>query len=132
MKLTENDFSKRVMKKLSEMAMDFDTPDRPDPDIQRKLKAGEMPLKKVPMPATGREPNQNFQELLASERYKQTVERVRRYAGLGPEQTIQGNIVSLTRSAIAAIDRIIDIEAPHIHELRRISNKISNKRNGNT
>jgi len=53
------------------MAMDFDTPDRPYQGLQDKLSQGDTPLKKIPLPSTGEEPNKNFQELLASDRYRQ-------------------------------------------------------------
>ena len=123
LRLTEDRLKNIIRKKLSEMAMDFETPDRPDPDIQGKLQAGDTPLKKVPMPATGREPNQNFQELLASERYRQTVQRVRRYAGLRPGQTVQDpqTQMSLFRAGMAAVARIGDIEGDHLQELEQLA-----------
>ena len=77
-----------IKENLNEMPMDFDTQDRPSTDITNKLATGDTPLKKVPLPQTGEEPNKNFQELLASERYRQVVQRVRQYTGV--ETTMVG------------------------------------------
>lgn len=132
MKINESNLKNIIRRKLVEMAMDFNTPDRPDPDIQRKLQTGDTPLKKVPMPVTGREPNQNFQELLGSERYKQTVERVRRYAGLGAGQTVQDprTQMSLVRTAMAAVARLGDIESEHLEELEQLAIELVTKEMG--
>ena len=51
------DFTEKVIKLLSEMPMDFETPDRPHQDIQNKLAAVDTPITKVPLPQTGREPD---------------------------------------------------------------------------
>jgi len=132
MKINEGSLKNIIRKRLSEMAMDFETPDRPDPDIQGKLQTGDTPLKKVPLPTTGREPNQNFQELLGSERYKQTVERVRRYAGLGAGQRVQdpNTQMSLVRTAMAAVARIGDIEGQHLEELEQLAIELVTKEMG--
>jgi hypothetical protein len=123
MKLNEKCLKSIIRKNLLEMAMDFETGDRPDPDLQHKLQTGDTPLQKIPMPATGREPNQNFQELLASERYKQIVQKVRRYAGLRPEQSIQdpNTQMSLVRTGMSAVARIGNIEGEHLQELEQLA-----------
>ena len=53
-----------IKENLKEMAMDFDTQDRPDQGLQDKLSQGDTPLKKVPLPNTGDEPNKNFQKFI--------------------------------------------------------------------
>jgi hypothetical protein len=64
MKLSKKKLLSLIKENLKEMAMDFDTQDRPDQGLQDKLSQGDTPLKKVPLPSTGDEPNKNFQELL--------------------------------------------------------------------
>ena len=66
MKLSKKNLLYLIQENLNEMPMDFDTQDRPHQDIQNKLASGDTPIKKVPLPKTGNEPNSNFQELLAS------------------------------------------------------------------
>ena len=120
-RLTEKDLSRIIRKNLSELPMDFDTPDRPHPSLQDKLAAGDTPIEKVPLPKTGREPEQNFQELLASERYKQVVDRVRRYAGLGPQQNVQNDQRTLIFAAMEAKGQIEQIENAHLEELSNLA-----------
>jgi len=71
MQISKKNLLSLIENNIKEMAMDFDTPDRPDQGVQDKLSQGDTPMKKVPLPTTGEEPNKNFQEVLASERYKQ-------------------------------------------------------------
>lgn len=130
--MKNKDLRNIIRKNLLEMAMDFETGDRPDPSLQRQLQRGDTPMQKVPLPLTGREPEQNFQEKLASERYRQTVERVRRYAGLRAGQNIQdpGTQQSLVRTGLAAVDRIGTIEAPHYEELEQLAIELVTKEMG--
>lgn len=111
-----------IEQNLKEMAMDFETPDRPDQGIQDKLRTGETPFKKVPLPKTGNEPNQNFQELLASERYKEVVQNLRRYFGQSTQPLIGNNgIMALTMSVIDALNDVIRTEYNHRRELENLA-----------
>lgn len=76
MKVTKKELLSLVKQNLQEMAIDYQGPERPNPDVDRDLEAGNTPLSIVPTPETGRA-NQNFLELLASERYKEVVDKVR-------------------------------------------------------
>jgi hypothetical protein len=124
------DFTERVIKLLSEMPMDFETPDRPHQDIQNKLANADTPITKVPLPQTGREPDQNYQELLASERYRQIAQRIRRYTGLRPQETIQGKQQSLVPAAFAAAAEIEEIEGAHLQELEQLAIRLVVKEMG--
>ena len=82
MKISKRIFLSLIKENITEMAMDFDPnmPERPHTDVQQKLATGDTPIKKVPLPKTGREggaPSHNYQELLASQRYKQVIEKLR-------------------------------------------------------
>ena len=63
MELSKKKLLSLIKENINEMAMDFDTQDRPNSDLQNKLQQGDTPLTKVPLPKTGEEPNKNFQEL---------------------------------------------------------------------
>jgi hypothetical protein len=76
MKFTKEKLLSLVKQNLHEMPMDFDGPERPDTDVERDLQRGDTPLSIVPTPETNRA-DQNFFELLASERYREVVDRVR-------------------------------------------------------
>lgn len=111
-----------IEQNLKEMAMDFDTPDRPDQGIQDKLRTGETPFKKVPLPKTGNEPNQTFQEVLASERYKEVVSNLRRYLGQNtPTLRGQQSLIPLTMTVANAHNNIIRTEYNHRRELENLA-----------
>ena len=60
MEFTKKNLLSLIQENLNEMPMDFDTQDRPDQGLQNKLSTGDTPLRKVPLPSTGQEPNKNF------------------------------------------------------------------------
>lgn len=108
-----------IKENLTEMPMTFDGGDRPDPSVQQKLSTGDTPLKKVPFPKTGN-PNQNFQELLASERYRDVVAKVREFSNF------RGNIqdASLTGIMMDALSKTTRIESQYKRELEQLAIKI--------
>ena len=63
------------------MAMNFSSVDRPDRGLQHKLKNEDTSLTKIPMPICENSQEQNFQELLASERYQEVISNVNHYLG---------------------------------------------------
>jgi hypothetical protein len=120
MHITKKNLLSLLKQNLNEMAMDFDSADRPHPDITGALSTGETPLKKVPLPSTGREPNNNFQELLASERYREVIRNVRRYTGI--QDTFNSNPNHrLMMMMFDAHNKIIRIEKDHKEDLIRLA-----------
>jgi hypothetical protein len=110
-----------IQENLNEMPMDFDSQDRPDQGVQDDLAAGETPLQKIPFPETGDEPNKNFQELLASERYKQVVAKMRQYTGTNA--TIRGTqgMSPLMQQMMSAHNQILQFEQNHRRELEQLA-----------
>ena len=102
-----------IKENLNEMPMDFDSQDRPDQGVQDKLSTGETPLKKLPLPQTGNEPNKNFQELLASERYKQVVEKMRQYTGTNATVSGMRGMTPLMQQMMSAHNQILQFEQNH-------------------
>lgn len=119
-----------IRENLSEMPMDFDTEDRPSRDITNKLATGETPLKKVPLPKTGEEPNRNFQELLASERYRQVVQKVRQYTGVNTTMAGEEGIGQLTGMMMNAHNKIIATERQHREALEQLAIELVMKEMG--
>ena len=116
MHITKQNLLSLLKQNLNEMAMDFDSADRPHSDVTSKLTTGDTPIKKVPLPNTGREPNQNFQELLASERYREVIRNVRRYTGVQDTLNSDPNRRLLVMM-MDAHNKIIEIERQHKEEL---------------
>ena len=131
MRLSKKKLLSLLQENINEMAMDFDTQDRPHGDITGKLASGETPLQKVPLPSTGEEPNKNFQELLASERYRQVVEKVRHLGGITDElkpMSINDAMRSPLTSAMGmAHNNIVRIENEHREELEQLAIELVTK-----
>jgi hypothetical protein len=122
MEIDKKKLLKLIKENLKEMAMEFDPslPARPDPGIERKLQQKDTPLKKVPLPSTN-EPNKNFQELLASERYKQVVERIRQYTNQNPNVRGMEGMFPLISMMMNAHNAIVRIESAHREELEKLA-----------
>jgi hypothetical protein len=110
-----------IKENLEEMAMDFDSEDRPDSGVEDKLKQGETPFKKVPLPKTGDEPNNNFQEVLGSERYRQLIATLRRYVPNAPTLRGMEGVMSLQHLLMNAHNTIVQAELNHREELERLA-----------
>jgi len=111
MRITKDKLLYLVKQNIQEMAMDFDGPERPGGDVERDLQRGDTPLSIVPTPETNRA-DQNFLELLASERYREVVSKVRQMTNYqGP---ISGqNIGPLSTMMMNAHYRIMELESAH-------------------
>lgn len=132
MKFSKKDLLYLLNENIDEMAMNFDTQDRPDSGLQNKLQQGDTPLKKVPLPKTGQEPNQNFQEVLASERYKQVVANIRRYTNYQGNLNGTGGMLPLHQMMMDAYTRIGQIERNHRQELEQLAVELVLKEMGIT
>jgi hypothetical protein len=128
-KFYKKDLLRILNENLYEMPMDFDTEDRPYQGVQDKLSQGDTPLKKIPFPRTGNEPNKNFQELLASERYRNVVAKVREYTGI--QTPLRGqNVGSLTQMMMSAHNNIVRTESQHREALERLAVELVMKEMG--
>jgi len=118
MRISKKKLLSLIQENLNEMPMTFHSDDRPDPSVQRKLATQDTPLKKIPFPQSN-VPNQNFQELLASDTYKMVVDRVKsatgsdRVPGMMTIQQLMGN----------AFNQIVQAEAEHHEELEKFAVK---------
>lgn len=130
MHLSKEKILSLVRKNLSERAMDFDTPDRPEQGIQQKLSTGETPLKKIPFPQTG-DQNKNFQELLASRRYREVLQRLRQYTGIQtPLSGDQRTLMPYAQTMMSAHNEIVRTEAAHKPELEKLAIEVAAKEMG--
>lgn len=129
MKFSKKDLLSLVNENIEEMAMDFDTPDRPYQGLQDKLSQGDTPLKKVPLPSTGDE-NKNFQELLASERYRQVIAKVRQYTGVETPMRGESNIMPLAQMMMTAHNQIVQTESQHREALEQLAVELVMKEMG--
>jgi hypothetical protein len=124
LKINKKKLLSLLNKNLNEMAMDFDGSERPNVDVINKLANNDTPISKVPLPKTGNEPNQNFQELLASERYKKVVEDVKRYTGVNGDISTNNAMGQLTMMMYNAHFRIIELERNHKEQLEQLAKEL--------
>jgi len=123
MEFTKKNLLSLLKENIEEMAMkygDDDDGSRPHGDVTRPLSTGDTPLKKIPFPQTGDE-NTNFQELLASERYRQVVSNVKNYTGINVPLTGDSNIMPLAQMMMTAHNQIIQTENEHREELEQLA-----------
>ncbi len=112
------------------MAINFTTNDRFDKGVQEKLQLEETPLKIIPFPKTGEEPNQNFQELLASERYTQVIEKIRRYTNLDTTIVGKQGLNQYMAEMMDSVYKIIELENPHREQLEELGINLVKKEMG--
>jgi hypothetical protein len=112
------------------MAINFTTNDRFDKGVQEKLQLEETPLKIIPFPKTGEEPNQNFQELLASERYTQVIEKIRRYTNLDTTIVGKQGLNQYMGEMMDSVYKIIELENPHREQLEELGINLVKKEMG--
>jgi hypothetical protein len=98
-----------MKKNLKEMPVDYgDNPERMSPDIQKKIEDRETPLSDSPA-FPEQEGDNTFEELIASKRFKDVVDKVKRYTGL---ETIAGQnaFMQLQMMMMQAVQKVKAIE----------------------
>jgi hypothetical protein len=131
MQINKKNLLSLIENNIKEMAMDFDGADRPDQGLQDKLSQGETPFKKVPLPSTGQEPDKNFQEILASERYRQVVSNLRRYLGdRTPTQRGMEGVMQLQMTLMNAHNTVVQVERNHREQLEQLAVELVMKEMG--
>jgi len=110
---------------LKEMPMDFDGQDRPHPDYEDILNRQETPFKKVPFPQTGRQ-DQNFQELLGSESFREVIQKYKQYNN-DDSPINQGSMMNLYRKQASVLEQIYRLEEPHREELSNLAVELVKK-----
>jgi len=114
----------KIKTNLYEAPISYEGPERMHPSIQSKIESGEFPgagsqaYPKVPeegIPST-------FEELVASDRFKQVIDNVKRYTGI--EQLNPQSMMQLQQMLMQSVQEIFRIEAAHKEELEELAVKI--------
>lgn len=108
------------MKKRVKEQISYDGPERMAPDIQSKIEKGETPISDSPGFPEQKEGESRFEEIIASKRFKDVVDKVKRYTGLtdisGPNAFMQ-----LQRMLMSAVQRVKEIESGNEEYLENLS-----------
>ena len=106
-----SDFKKKIRKAVQEQ-IQYDGPERMDREVERKISSGETPLSDNPaFPGKDEDEFDNsFAELVASERFKEVVEKVKRYTGM---ENISGQnaFMQLQMALMGAVQKAKAIES---------------------
>jgi hypothetical protein len=106
-----SDLKKKIRKAVYE-EIQYDGPERMDREVERKISSGETPLSDNPaFPGKDEDEFDNsFAELVASERFKEVVEKVKRYTGM---ENISGQnaFTQLQMALMGAVQKAKSIES---------------------
>lgn len=119
-----------TIKGLKEMPVDYgDSPERMTPDIEDKLSSRETPFKDNPsfpeVPEDGVE--SNFEELLASKRFKDVVAKVKRYTGEEGNVTDQNVLTQLMNSMQRTLMSVLQFEQENKEYLENLAVELVKK-----
>lgn len=116
-----------INKTLSEAPVDYDGPERMGSDVESKINQRQTPFHGNPAIP---EEQRDFIEVIASQRFKDSVEKVRRY--LGHTQPLQGPnaFQNLMRTAMQSLQQVMQIQGPHRRELERLAVALVKKEMG--
>jgi len=114
----------KIKNNLHEAPISYDGPERMDSTIQGKIESGEFPGAKLPAyPKVPEEGVHNtFEELVASDRFKEVVDNVKRYTGL--QQINMQGMMQLQMLLMQSVQQILSIESEHKEELEELAVKI--------
>lgn len=113
------------IKKDTKEAIEYSGSERMNPDLERKLKLQQTTLSKNPaFPDVDKDgvPD-NFEELVASKRFKDVVEKVKRYTGM-QEITGQNAFMQLQRALMGAVQKVLQIESQNKEYLEKLAVKL--------
>lgn len=114
----ERSLLNEIKNNVSEAPIDYEGPERMEPGIERKITSKETPFSKHPAIPTG---DKDFIELISSKRFKDSVDKVRRY--LGNTTAIQGRnpLMNLMGMVMGSLQQIIQIESRNKEYLENLA-----------
>ena len=116
-----------ISTKLNEAPIDYEGPERMEPGIERKITGKETPYHNFPaIPQM----DKDFIELISSKRFKDSVDKVRRY--MGNTRVIQGNnpLNQLMMTVMQSMQQIIGIQMRNKEDLEQLAIKLVKKEMG--
>ena len=116
-----------ISTRLNEAPIDYEGPERMEPGIERKITGKETPYHNFPaIPKM----DKDFIELISSKRFKDSVDKVRRY--MGNTRVIQGNnpLNQLMMTVMQSMQQIIGIQMRNKEDLEQLAIKLVKKEMG--
>ena len=115
------------MKKKIKEQIEYDGPERMDQGIQSKLEKGETPLSDNPaLPRKDDDEFDNsFEQLIASKRFRDVVEKVKRYTGV--QEVTQNQLMNLKGMMMQAVQQVKQIESNNEGYLEQLAVELVKK-----
>ena len=128
--LTNNEklFLSEIKTRLNVAPVSYDGPERMEPGIERQINQRQTPYAENPMlPQDG---DRDFIEMITSQRFKDSVEKVRGF--LGDTTSIQGNnpMMGLMSSIMGSLQQIKRVEVQHKEYLENLAVNLVKKELG--
>lgn len=114
-------------KKIREDIDYGDYPERMHPSIQSKLERGETPYSKHPAMPEG---EKSFDQIVASKRFKDVVDKFARYAGSRDQLTHPNAFMNLMRTAMGLMGNIAQVEQRNKQYLENLAVDLVKKQMG--
>lgn len=117
-----------INRRLNEAPVSYDGPERMEPGIERQINQRQTPYAENPMlPQDG---DRDFIEMITSQRFKDSVEKVRGF--LGDTTPIQGNnpMMGLMSSIMGSLQQIKRVEVQHKEYLENLAVNLVKKELG--
>ena len=125
------EIKKIINKTLKEAPIDYeDRPERINPDIERKLATQDTPfgIDHPAFPKVGEgEVYSNYEELIASKRFKDVVDTFKRYTGIEGNATDMQNLMGLQGMMMQSLQNTLRIEATNKQKLEELAIEIVTK-----
>lgn len=118
-----------MAKNIKNEQVSYDGPERMDASLERKLRDQKTTLSKNPGFPEKPENESTFEEIIASKRFKDVVEKVKHYTGL---DDISGRnaMATLTTMLSRTVQRIVEIEQDHRPTLEQLATDLVVKEMG--
>ena len=117
-----------INRRLNEAPVSYEGPERMEPGIERQINQKQTPYAENPMlPQDG---ERDFVEVISSQRFKDSVEKVRRF--LGDTTPIQGDnpMMGLMTSVMSSLQQIKRVEVQHKEYLENLAVNLVKKELG--
>lgn len=123
----EKNILSEIRNNITEAPIDYEGPERMEPGIERKITSKQTPYAEHPALPTG---DRDFVELIASKRFKDSVDKVRRY--LGDTSMIQGQnpMMRLMGAIMSGLQQITSVEMRNKEYLENLAVDLVKKEMG--
>ena len=128
--MNKNKLVNRLINRLNEAPIDYEGPERMSPDIQSKIEKGETPFSKSKafpeITPEGPDKPSSFEELVASKRFKDVINNLKRYTGMQDVMS-QNAMMQLKMMVMRGMQEISQIESENKEYLEELAVELIKK-----